>query len=127
MKVKVLSISKPNKRNSTWHIKSIFRFSIFITLALIILISLLSAFLMKGKAAEAPDHYFSWQVKAGDTLWSIAKKSLPEGRDIRDYISEIKEVNQLQTANIMVGHQLQIPIYQTRDNNDIELEAVAAN
>jgi hypothetical protein len=126
MKAKVISMNKPVTKRTNWHVKSAFRLSLFITLSLIILISLLSAFLMKGKAAEVPDHYLLWEVKSGDTLWSIAKKSLPKGRDIRDYIYEIKEVNQLQTANIIVGRQLQIPIYQA-NNNDIELSTAAAN
>lgn len=112
METKVISMNKPGIKRTTWYVKSRFRLSLFITLSLIILLSLVSAFLMKGNAMEAPDHYLLWDVTTGDTLWTIARHSLPKERDIRDYISEIKETNQLQTANIIVGQQLQIPVYQ---------------
>jgi len=116
METKVISMSKSVVKRRTWQIKSKFRLSLFITLVLILLISLVSSFLLKGNAMETPNHYLSWNVTEGDTLWSIAKDSLPRGRDIRDYIWEIKEQNQLQTSNIIVGQQLQIPIYDKRDN-----------
>lgn len=111
MDTNVVSLDKPMARRRVWQVRSRLRLSLFITLILILIISLLSSFMLKGKAMEAPDHYLSWDVTEGDTLWSIAGTSLPHRRDIRDYITEIKELNGLQTSNIIAGQQLQIPVY----------------
>ncbi|NDI35629.1 LysM peptidoglycan-binding domain-containing protein [Chengkuizengella sediminis] len=48
-------------------------------------------------------------VKPGDTLWSIAKSYVPKEVDIRYFISKIKEENQLQNSNIIIGQALLIP------------------
>jgi hypothetical protein len=117
MEKMIHSMDKPAVRR-TWKIKSRLRLSLFITFILILIISLASSLMLKGKAMEAPDRYLSWNVIEGDTLWSIARCSLPQGRDIRDYIYEIKEINQLQTSNIRTGQQLQIPIYSKDGRTD---------
>jgi len=92
-------------------IKSKIRFTITITVLLLIIIFTFSFFLLKGKAQTTPNYYINWYVSTGDTLWSIAKYSLPEGRDIRDYIIEIRKMNNLTSLNIIEGQILEIPIY----------------
>jgi LysM repeat protein len=74
---------------------------------------ILSFFLLKGKAQVTPSYYLKWSVSSGDTLWKIAESSLPKGRDIRCYISEIREWNHLSSSVIKEGQTLQIPIYDS--------------
>lgn len=93
-------------------IKSKLRLTIAIMILILLIISILSFFLLKGKAHEAPSYYLNWSVSKGDTLWAIAKSTLPEGRDIRDYITEIRHWNELNTSNIIEGQLLEIPIYE---------------
>ena len=45
-----------------------------------------------GRAA-VDDSYIFVPVRQGDTLWSLAGEYTPEGRDIRDFISEIALIN----------------------------------
>lgn len=113
MQSKVISIDRQTAKRSTYLIKSKFRLCLFITLLLLIFISLFSPLWLKGNAMEEPVDIVSIDVKSGDTLWAIAKDSLPRHRDIRDYIIEIKEINQLNNANILIDQQLLIPVYQT--------------
>ncbi|HHU49030.1 MAG TPA: LysM peptidoglycan-binding domain-containing protein [Clostridiales bacterium] len=101
----------------TIHIKSKTRLTIAITVFLLIIISVLSFFLQKGKAQVAPSCYLNWCVSSGDTLWTIAKNSLPKGRDIRDYIIEIREWNKLDSSSIAEGQLLEIPIYEINGNS----------
>ena len=75
-------------------------------------------FLPGSRAQVIPDHYLSWNVKKGDTLWTIAKNYLPSGRDIRDYIIEIRKWNGLDSYNIIEGQLLQIPIYDESSRID---------
>lgn len=55
-------------------------------------------------------------VCAGDTLWSIAQEELEnnkyfEGKDIRYVVNELKNVNNLASANLKEGHKLKIPSF----------------
>ena len=71
-----------------------------------------------------PDKSFSHQsiayknvsVQSGDTLWTIAKleqedNEYYEGKDLRDIIQDIKEVNNLSNSNLRVNQNLEIPTY----------------
>jgi len=107
----------PVHKRRTLKVVSRVRLCIFITIILTLIISMFSFLLVKGKAQNIPDYYISWNVSRGDTLWKIAKESLPEGRDIRDYIAEIREYNSLDTSNIIEGQLLQIPIYDKEHQN----------
>ena len=50
----------------------------------------------------------SYTVSQGDTLWSIAKQQIDEKTDIRQYIYEIKQLNNMTTATIQVGQTIKI-------------------
>ena len=50
-------------------------------------------------------HYL---VQSGDTLWSIATAQAPDS-DPRDFVAEIVELNQLQTAVLVPGQDLLLP------------------
>ncbi len=97
-------------RQQSYRIRSKMRLCIFITLVLLLLLSILTPFWLQSSAME-PVSLRPIQVRQGDTLWSIAKQTLPKGKDIRAYISEIKDVNNLYNANIVPGQELKIPLY----------------
>jgi LysM repeat protein len=48
-------------------------------------------------------------VDSGQSLWSIAKQYVPTSMDIRDYVDEMIELNQLHTNVLFVGQRLIIP------------------
>ena len=55
-------------------------------------------------------------VCTGDTLWSIAQAELEnnkyfEGKDIRYVVNELKNVNNLASANLKEGDKLKIPSF----------------
>ncbi len=53
--------------------------------------------------------YHEITVMEGQTLWEIAEKYIPEQEDPRNFIHEIREYNDLETAEIKTGEQLKIP------------------
>jgi LysM repeat protein len=53
--------------------------------------------------------YETHTVDSGQTLWFIAKQYVPTTMDIRDYIDELIELNQLDTNVLFVGQRLLIP------------------
>lgn len=53
-------------------------------------------------------------VCAGDTLWSIIEEQYNtnlylKGRDIRDIIKEIKDINNITNENLEIGQKILIP------------------
>lgn len=87
--------------------------AIFVIIGVIIFINLL-----------IPDESFSHQeieyksvaVSNGDTLWTIAKTEQEEnayynGKDIRDIVYNIKQVNNLKNSNLKINQILEIPTY----------------
>lgn len=52
-------------------------------------------------------------VKSGDTLWSISSNICKDdsGLNIQEVIYDIKEINNLDTSNIIEGTIIQVPIY----------------
>ncbi|SFP61372.1 LysM peptidoglycan-binding domain-containing protein [Caldicoprobacter faecalis] len=90
-------------------IKSKTRFCIFLTVFIALFISLIAAVWNGGKAASDVD-WIEVEVVEGETLWHIAQRTLPPRTDIREYIRQIREANQLESCNIRVGQKLFIPI-----------------
>ena len=53
------------------------------------------------------------EIKYGDTLWSIAKNNMNPGyNSIKDYISDIKDCNQMSSDNLTTGGYLMLPYYE---------------
>ena len=58
------------------------------------------------------------EIKAGDSLWSIAKENMSDGlnhsgfTDIYQYIHEIKKCNNMKSNQINAGCYLMVPYYK---------------
>lgn len=55
-----------------------------------------------------PEYRFVY-IDQGDTLWNIAQSNIKPGKDIREYIYEIKQINNLSSSELFVGQELLIP------------------
>lgn len=82
---------------------------------LAILISSIVIFATKAYS-NVETKYKEEYVCAGDTLWSIAQEELEnnkyfEGKDIRYVVNELKNVNNLASANLKEGDKLKIPSF----------------
>ena len=82
---------------------------------LAILISSIVIFATKAYS-NVETKYKEEYVCAGDTLWSIAQEELEnnkyfEGKDIRCVVNELKNVNNLASANLKEGDKLKIPSF----------------
>ena len=47
-------------------------------------------------------------VHRGDTLWSVARRIAPD-RDAREVVAELRQLNALRGATLLVGQQLLLP------------------
>ncbi len=81
------------------------RLSVFLAAAL-------TVFLLIGGAAEAestPGPAIEYVVDVGDTLWDIAVKHAEPGVDVRNVVSDIKEMSGMETSTIYPGQIVRIP------------------
>jgi len=78
---------------------------------LILMLALAAIFLLFSSRVEAdqPLTLDRYVVTSGDTLWSIAASTVDDGEDIRQVVSELKELNGLQGSRIVPGQALLIP------------------
>ena len=80
--------------------------------ALVVLIASAAVFGPKAFATDgtgAPRALDSYTVSDGETLWSIAANLTPEGRDVRETMAEIKDVNAMSGSQLQVGEQILLP------------------
>lgn len=78
-----------------------------LTVIFLILISIISnTFIAEGMQVEEK---IVVEVEVNDTLWSIAKEHGSKEMDIRETIYLIKKINELESAMIYPGQELEIP------------------
>lgn len=90
----------------------------FIRSLAIIMISILFLLFvgLSNTYSKGEVRYKEEYVYAGDTLWSIAEEELKENKyyeneDIRNIINEIRNINNMDSANLKVGQKIQIPTF----------------
>lgn len=77
------------------------RFISFISITMILIISIFNC-VLANKTVE----YQDYTVAIGDTLWSIACENAET--DIREYIYELREINNLNDCMIYPGQTIKI-------------------
>lgn len=91
-------------------IKNKLRF--FISISLIMIFSLSSIFILVVNAKESSEvSMIPEYVEEGDTIWGLSVNYAGE-MDIRDYISEVIDINGLKSANIKPGDLIYFPEYK---------------
>lgn len=100
------------KQIHRYRIVSPIRFFFFILILMISLMLILSSFINHSSAeADAIDTYVQVSVTENDTLWNIAEKYAPKDKDIRLFIHDISEVNDINTGDtIKQGDILFVPV-----------------
>lgn len=74
---------------------------------------------------RGPDRQLAWQlvvVHPGDSLWAIADRHGPAGKDVRWVVARMREINRLESPELRVGDQLIVPCdrdQRDRDGGDV--------
>ena len=87
------------------------------SISILVLIICLLIIFSKNTYSKVEIIYKEDYIYSGDTLWSISKNEIEnnkyfENKDIRDVISELKNINNLSESNLKVGEKIKIPIYK---------------
>ena len=93
------------------HIVNRFRFTVFMVSVLLIVSMAVGLLIGSFNASGSTKYsYETITIQSGDTLWSIAEEYAPEGQDIRDYIYEICDKNDIKAGDIVQGQDIMIPV-----------------
>lgn len=65
----------------------------------------------KTESKKTEVYYEVVDVAKGDTLWTIAERFNTGYDDVRDYIEEIKEFNNMKGYQLTSGSRIVVPIY----------------
>ncbi|SHH89975.1 LysM domain-containing protein [Caloranaerobacter azorensis DSM 13643] len=88
------------------------RFITFLVIFITLILIFVSTLFKIGKAYSVIySQYINVEVKAGDTLWDIAKRNNSGREDIRKLVYKIMKLNNLDTAKIKPGDIIKVPIY----------------
>lgn len=49
-------------------------------------------------------------VESGDTLWGYAEEFAPEGMSEREFVAEVRSLNQLPTGRVTTGQEIELPV-----------------
>ena len=80
----------------------------------VIFLSLLTFIFVNKSFSHSETIYKKIYISAGDTLWSIAKlekqnNTYFENKEIREIVYELQITNNLNSSNLRVGQELNIP------------------
>ncbi len=95
-----------------YRIKSSFRFTIFISIILLIGILFINSFLGLSDASglsDNEDKYMEFTVSYGDTLWDIADMYMSDDIDLRECVYILCELNEITADNIYPGQVILVP------------------
>ena len=88
------------------------RFFIFVLICTLVLVfGLVSIITTTSTEAASVNTFVQVEVQEDDTLWNIAETYVDSNSDIRDYIDDICEINDIgNNESIYVGQKLFIPV-----------------
>ncbi len=76
----------------------------------VLIVAVCASVFAAGARGEEMTRYEVYRVQAGDTLWDIADRYVSENYDIRKYIYDIMKENNLDSAALVPGQVLHIPL-----------------
>ena len=93
-------------------IKSKFRFTLFMTVMLLMTFSFAGTiFGANNSESLMKAAYSEIRIQTGDTLWDIAKDLGPDNKDVREVVYEICKLNHITADDIYPGQTILVPEY----------------
>ena len=94
-----------------YRVTSKIRFTAFMTI-LILMMGIIAGSLLgyNDASGDSKAEYVKVVVSPGDTLWSIAERYTDGSKDIRAYIHEICQINNLESWQLYSGQEISVPI-----------------
>ena len=104
---------RKRRRSHHRHVINRFRFTVFLVIAIMVF-SIASGMILGTFDAEGSSKptYEMITIQYGDTLWEIAECYKPADRDVRDFMYEICDYNNISAGEIYQGQNIMVPVSQ---------------
>ncbi len=89
--------------------KSNKKFIAIISVIILLTITLITLYTVNG-LTEKEIYYKNIEIKNGQTLWKIVENEFGNNINIRKYVYQIKQINNLENSNIRPGQVIKIPV-----------------
>ena len=76
---------------------------------IVVMLVLLLATAVHALGGGSPVETIDYEVRSGDSLWSIADTIAEDGEDLRGVVATIRHLNDLSTVVIRPGDVLELP------------------
>ena len=63
-----------------------------------------------AQSAPGVQQVTSYVIRPGDTLWSYAQEITPNGGDVRDTVTDLMELNNMTSSEVLAGQRLVVPV-----------------
>ncbi len=83
---------------------------VIISTIVVMLVLLLATAVHALGGGGSPVETIDYEVRSGDSLWSIADAVADEGEDLRGVVATIRHLNDLSTVVIRPGDVLELPV-----------------
>lgn len=93
-----------------YKIKSKFRFTLFLTLIILLSTFITTGILGYNEAKSlTKTYYYEVEIQSGDTLWQLAETYMDNGKDTRENIYDLCELNNIEANQLIIGSNILIP------------------
>lgn len=84
---------------------------VLLVFGIMLMIATLNSVFTYSAAAfsHSKETYLEITVQRNDTLWCIAEKITPEGKDMRNTVYQIRKINNLDSVILQPGQQILVP------------------
>lgn len=94
-----------------YRVKSRLRFTLFIVITLLLLITVCTTVLgLNNATGSTKQQYIQVEVQAGDTLWSLADEYMADDCDPRESVHMISKSNDISASELYPGQIIKIPV-----------------
>ncbi len=98
--------------NKKYRIKSKIRFTLFMTIAMLVIFSSAGTVIGVNNAESmTKTSYSEIIVQTGDTLWDLAREFGLDSKDTREIVYDICMINDITAESIYPGQTILIPAY----------------
>ena len=81
-------------------------------LGLLVAAAVLLAIDLPALAGTEGEQPVTVTVEAGDTLWGYAEQYAPEGMSAQEFVTEVRQHNQLPTGRVTAGDVIELPVVE---------------
>ena len=80
---------------------------------LLVFMCLITVVVVATAKGNEPETIIGYKYDSGSTVWDMASRHCPDNMDIRKFVREIEEINEIKNSVVYKDWVYKIPVYKT--------------